>query len=66
MTKKYNIATSENDLKKFNGSSTQENYSMKNINMILFLHDNIYTDFNHTKEKTGSENHHIVSNDPFE
>ena len=27
--------------------------------MILFLHDNIYTNFNHTKENTGSENHHI-------
>ena len=41
-----------------NRSSTEENYSVKNINMILFLRDNIYINLNHGKENTGSENHH--------
>ena len=49
-----------------NRNSSYGNYSLKIINMTLFLNDNIYTNFNHTKENTGSENHHIVLNDKFE
>ena len=74
MTEKYNITTSENALIKnqhtnFSGgnrNSSQENYSIKNINMILFPHQNNYTNFNYTKENTGSENPHIVLCDKFQ
>ena len=46
-------------------NSTQENYSVENINIVLFLHDNICTNFNHIKENIGFENRHVVINDKF-
>ena len=49
-----------------NRNSTQGHYGVRNINIILFLYENIYSNFNQTDENTGSENHHIVLHDKFE